>query len=68
MPAQALAYKIGQLEIERARRRDEEALRSTFSLPAFHDRVLALGSVPLTSFRREFSTMSEGSDSMKEIG
>jgi uncharacterized protein (DUF885 family) len=60
MPGQALAYKLGQIEIERHRRREEEALGNAFELPAFHDRVLALGSVPLTTFRRELSAASPG--------
>ena len=55
MPGQALAYKIGQMEIEAARRRAEQDEGPGFSLPGFHDRVLTLGSVPLTTFRRELS-------------
>ena len=58
MPGQALAYKIGQIEIETARRRAEQESGSAFSLSGFHDRVLALGSVPLTTFRRELSSWS----------
>jgi uncharacterized protein (DUF885 family) len=57
MPGQALAYKIGQLEIRAARRWAEQSLGADFSLPAFHDRVLALGSLPLTTVRR---AMQEG--------
>jgi uncharacterized protein (DUF885 family) len=55
LPGQALCYKIGQFEIER--QRGEAAARegSAFSLPAFHDRVLALGSLPLPAFRRELA-------------
>jgi uncharacterized protein (DUF885 family) len=52
-PGQALAYKIGQIEIERwraeAARRDGPA----FSLRDFHDALLALGSLPLPSLERE---------------
>lgn len=55
MPGQALAYKLGQIEIETERRRQESVLGAQFSLPAFHERVLDLGSVPLTSFRRELA-------------
>lgn len=58
MPGQALAYKLGQIEIERHRRREEQALGNAFELPAFHDRVLALGSVPLTTFRRQLAAAS----------
>jgi uncharacterized protein (DUF885 family) len=55
MPGQALAYKIGQMEIEACRHRHEQEAGAAFSLADFHDRVLALGSVPLTTFRRELS-------------
>ena len=55
MPGQALAYKLGQLEIEAARQRMTRKLGQAFSLRNFHDRVLALGSVPLETFRRELA-------------
>ncbi len=46
-PGQALSYYIGAMTIERARARAELALGSRFDLRAFHDALLALGSVPL---------------------
>ena len=46
-PAQALAYKLGELQIRRHRREAEERLGSTFDQRHFHDAILALGSVPL---------------------
>ena len=52
-PGQALAYKIGQREIERARREVSELMGDRFDLRAFHDEVLAHGSVPLATLRRE---------------
>jgi uncharacterized protein (DUF885 family) len=45
MPGQACAYKIGHTVI--ARLRAEAAARPGFDLRAFHDKVLANGSVPL---------------------
>ncbi len=53
LPGQALAYKIGQFEIERQRRAAAARLGQAFSLSAFHDRLLALGSLPLPALRRE---------------
>lgn len=46
-PAQALSYKLGEMDILRNRARAEKALGPKFDLRAFHDTVLALGSVPL---------------------
>jgi uncharacterized protein (DUF885 family) len=46
-PGQALAYKVGQLEIFALRREAEAALGAKFRLPAFHDVVLAGGAVTL---------------------
>ncbi len=53
MPAQALSYMIGMIEIERARQAAAEREGAAFSLPDFHDRLLALGQLPLPALRRE---------------
>ncbi|HJP66663.1 MAG TPA: DUF885 domain-containing protein, partial [Actinomycetota bacterium] len=52
-PGQALAYKLGQIEIERWRAEAAEREGASFSLPAFHDRLLELGSLPLRALERE---------------
>jgi uncharacterized protein (DUF885 family) len=53
LPAQALAYMVGMIEIEDARRRTEEKEGGAFDLRGFHDRLLALGQLPLPALRRE---------------
>ncbi|MGH2530276.1 MAG: DUF885 family protein, partial [Actinomycetota bacterium] len=64
LPGQALAYKIGQFEIERLRTEATEREGAAFFLPAFHDRLLALGSLPLRALRRELDDGS-GSDQVR---
>lgn len=44
---QALAYKLGELQIRRHRREAEAKLGPAFDQRLFHDAILALGSVPL---------------------
>ncbi|MEJ7603480.1 MAG: DUF885 domain-containing protein [Kofleriaceae bacterium] len=46
-PGQALAYKVGQLEIVKLRAEAEVALGARFELPAFHAVVLGAGAVTL---------------------
>jgi uncharacterized protein (DUF885 family) len=46
-PGQALAYKLGEMQIRRHRREAEERLGSAFDQRKFHHAILALGSVPL---------------------
>ena len=53
-PGQALSYKIGQLEIQRTRRREEQRLGASFDLRAFHDELLRHGGVPLSSLKLIF--------------
>jgi uncharacterized protein (DUF885 family) len=53
MPAQALSYMVGMIEVERARESAAAKDGEEFSLKAFHDRILALGSLPLPSLLRE---------------
>ena len=51
-PGQALAYKLGQLEISRLRTEAEARQGDRFDLKAFHDRLLENGAVPLPVARR----------------
>jgi uncharacterized protein (DUF885 family) len=55
MPGQALSYKIGQFEIEQQRADAAKRAGASFSLPGFHDRLLSLGSLPLSALRRELA-------------
>ena len=54
-PGQALAYKIGQFEIERWRSEAKGRQGTAFSLRDFHDRLLSLGSLPLAALERELA-------------
>lgn len=55
-PGQALAYKIGQREIERLRRELAARDGSRFDLRVFHDELLGHGSLPLATLARELPT------------
>jgi uncharacterized protein (DUF885 family) len=46
-PAQALGYKIGQLEILKLRQYAKDQLGDKFNLSNFHDEVLGAGALPL---------------------
>jgi uncharacterized protein (DUF885 family) len=46
-PAQALGYKIGQLEILRLRQYSKDQLGAKFDLRGFHDEVLSGGALPM---------------------
>jgi uncharacterized protein (DUF885 family) len=46
-PAQALAYKLGQLEILKLRAEARQKLGNKFDIRAFHDEILGSGPLPL---------------------
>ncbi len=50
-PGQALAYKLGQLELLRLRAEGARALGPGFDLRRFHDAVLGEGALPLGALR-----------------
>jgi prolyl oligopeptidase len=52
MPGQALAYKMGQIEILDLRRRAKEYLGDEFDIKQFHDVMLSPGAMTLPMLRR----------------
>jgi uncharacterized protein (DUF885 family) len=46
-PAQALSYKLGQLNFRELRARTQIALGPNFDIRAFHDEMLSAGALPL---------------------
>lgn len=60
-PGQALSYYTGELAFRDARARAEHALGAKFNIRAFHDAVLALGSVPVAEiYRRTDELIADG--------
>jgi len=53
MPGQALAYKTGALKLRELRARYEKQLGARFNLRAFHDELLAGGSMPLAVLEKK---------------
>lgn len=47
IPAQALAYKMGQLKILELRELAKQELGDRFDIKAFHDMILNAGTLPL---------------------
>ena len=59
-PAQALAYKIGQLKISAIRSKAEKTLDSKFDIRAFHDQLLKDGALPLDLLAAKMDAWIEG--------
>ena len=55
-PGQALAYKIGQLQILRLRDEARQRLGDRFDIRAFHDEVLGNGPLPLDILQSQVET------------
>ena len=53
IPGQALAYKTGALKLRELRARYQKQLGPKFDLRAFHDEILAGGSMPLAVLERK---------------
>jgi uncharacterized protein (DUF885 family) len=72
-PGQALSYELGYLKILDLRAKAEKALGPKFDIRAFHDTILATGSVPLPVLEQRIEQFIEaggpepdfGSDSAK---
>ncbi|MEM6703080.1 MAG: DUF885 domain-containing protein [Acidobacteriota bacterium] len=63
MPAQALAYQMGKLEILELRRRASEALGERFDLRLFHETLLENGSLPMAVLAEHVDWWIEQQDS-----
>ncbi len=59
-PGQALAYKLGQLEILRLRAAARDRLGARFDIRAFHDAVLGQGALPLSTLATVVETQLGG--------
>jgi uncharacterized protein (DUF885 family) len=55
-PGQALAYKLGQLEILKLREKARQELGAKFDIRAFHDEILVNGALPLDVLDAEVTT------------
>ena len=51
-PAQALAYKTGELKIKELKARYQKVLGAKFNIKGFHDAILSGGAMPLIVFER----------------
>ena len=54
-PGQALAYKVGELKIRELRQKAEEALGESFDIRAFHEVILANGTLTLPMLESEIN-------------
>ena len=59
-PAQALGFKLGQLEIRRLRERAQTQLGSHYDVRAFHDEILNGGALPLDVMDERVAAQKNG--------
>lgn len=59
MPGQALAYKIGALQISRWRSKYEKELGNKFKISDFHDQILRDGCMPLNIMQRKLDAWAK---------
>ncbi|GAB1406481.1 DUF885 family protein [Thermomonas brevis] len=64
-PGQALSYKLGEILIMRLRREAEAELGAKFDVRAFHDALLAQGSVPLPVLEAQVRAYIAGAKAAK---
>ncbi|WP_454828237.1 DUF885 domain-containing protein [Pseudoxanthomonas wuyuanensis] len=67
-PAQALSYKLGEIAIVRLRSEAEAALGAAFDIKAFHDAVLAQGSVTLPVLESQIRDFIAASKAAPAVG
>ena len=64
-PAQALAYKVGELRIQELREKAEQQLGAKFDVRDFHDAVLREGTLPLDLLSEQINQFIIGAASRK---
>ena len=67
-PGQALSYKIGELEILALRKRAQERLGSRFDIKAFHEQILAGGSMPLQILQEKVERWLAAAAPVEHVG
>ncbi|HZY94364.1 MAG TPA: DUF885 domain-containing protein [Candidatus Bathyarchaeia archaeon] len=67
-PGQALAYKIGQLEISSLRKKAIKKLGRKFDVRQFHDQLLSEGALPLAILAKRMATGKAGKEPVIRIG
>jgi uncharacterized protein (DUF885 family) len=68
LPAQALTYKLGELEIVRLRERARAALGARYDVRTFHDKILDGGALPLDVLAERIGGWIEGQIRAGEAG